>query len=41
MGYKIEWKEPRNFGAANAIERVPGGWQGAADPRDGGAAAGD
>jgi gamma-glutamyltranspeptidase/glutathione hydrolase len=41
MGYKIEWKEPHNFGAANAIVRVPAGWQGAADPRGGGAAAGD
>jgi gamma-glutamyltranspeptidase/glutathione hydrolase len=41
MGYTVEWpKEPR-FGVANAIVRVPSGWQGAADPRGGGAAIGD
>ncbi|HEY3805373.1 MAG TPA: gamma-glutamyltransferase [Kofleriaceae bacterium] len=31
----------RFFGAANAIVRVTGGWQGAADPRGGGAAIGN
>jgi gamma-glutamyltranspeptidase/glutathione hydrolase len=41
MGYKIEWPKEHRFGAANAIVRVQGGWQGAADPRGGGAAMGD
>jgi gamma-glutamyltranspeptidase/glutathione hydrolase len=40
MGYKLEWPSHR-FGAANAIVRVQAGWQGAADPRGGGAALGD
>jgi gamma-glutamyltranspeptidase/glutathione hydrolase len=41
-GYKLDWTHTRReFGASNAIVRVPGGWQSAADPRGGGAAMGD
>lgn len=41
-GYKLTFnKGERTYGAANAIVRTPDGWQGAADPRGGGAAIGD
>ena len=41
-GYKLTFgKGERVFGAANAIVRTKDGWQGAADPRGGGAAVGD
>ena len=41
-GYKLVLgKGERMFGAANAIVRTKDGWQGAADPRGGGAAIGD
>lgn len=41
-GYKLDWRpSAREFGAANAIVRTPNGWEGAADPRGGGAAMGD
>ena len=42
LGYSLDFAaSPREFGAANAIERTPLGWDGAADPRGGGAAMGD
>lgn len=42
MGYATDFSQaPRQFGAANAIVRTPTGWEGAADPRGGGAAMGD
>jgi gamma-glutamyltranspeptidase len=42
MGYALELGVPaREFGAASAIVRTPSGWDGAADPRGGGAAMGD
>jgi len=42
MGYKVEWGQPhRAFGAITAIVRSPAGWDGASDPRGGGAAIGD
>jgi gamma-glutamyltranspeptidase/glutathione hydrolase len=41
-GYKLDWRpSAREFGAANAIVRTASGWDGAADPRGGGAAMGD
>ena len=41
-GYTLDIESPdRSFGAANAIVRTASGWQGAADPRGGGAAVGD
>jgi gamma-glutamyltranspeptidase/glutathione hydrolase len=41
-GYKLVLgKDNRMFGAANAIVRTKDGWEGAADPRGGGAAIGD
>ena len=39
MGYKLVWG--KSGGAANAIVRVKDHWEGAADPRGGGAAMGD
>jgi len=42
LGYTTDYAQsPREFGAVNAIERTPTGWDGAADPRGGGAAMGD
>jgi len=42
LGYTTDYAQsPREFGAVNAIERTPNGWDGAADPRGGGAAVGD
>jgi gamma-glutamyltranspeptidase/glutathione hydrolase len=42
MGYKLQWGEPRRaFGAITAIVRSPAGWDGASDPRGGGASIGD
>ena len=41
MGYKLDWPRRNEFGVANAIVRAAAGWQGAADPRGGGAAAGE
>jgi gamma-glutamyltranspeptidase/glutathione hydrolase len=42
MGYQLIWGEPaRAFGAITAIVRTASGWDGAADPRGGGAALGD
>jgi gamma-glutamyltranspeptidase/glutathione hydrolase len=42
LGYAPEFSaSAREFGASNAIERVGSGWEGAADPRGGGAAMGD
>jgi gamma-glutamyltranspeptidase/glutathione hydrolase len=41
-GHKTDWSwEKREFGAANAIVKSATGWDGAADPRGGGAAVGD
>jgi gamma-glutamyltranspeptidase/glutathione hydrolase len=41
-GYKLVFgKGERIYGAVNAIARTKDGWQGAADPRGGGAAIGD
>lgn len=41
-GYKLVFgKGERTYGAVNAIVRTKDGWQGAADPRGGGAAIGD
>jgi len=41
-GYKLDWRPTaREFGAANTIVRTANGWDGAADPRGGGAALGD
>jgi len=41
-GYELRHSaSARDFGTANAIVRVQGGWDGAADPRGGGAAIGD
>ena len=41
-GYELKYGwSPREFGTANAIVRVKDGWDGAADPRGGGAAIGD
>jgi gamma-glutamyltranspeptidase/glutathione hydrolase len=41
-GYKLTWGEPRRaFGAITAIVRGDAGWDGASDPRGGGAATGD
>lgn len=39
-GYKLD-ESSGFFGATNAIVRTPHGWEGAADPRGGGAAVGD
>ena len=42
IGYTLEFSAlAREFGASNAIERTSKGWEGAADPRGGGAAMGD
>ena len=42
LGYSTDYSQvPREFGAVNAIERTATGWDGAADPRGGGAAMGD
>jgi gamma-glutamyltranspeptidase/glutathione hydrolase len=42
MGYKLEWGQPhRAFGAITAIVRSAAGWDGASDPRGGGASIGD
>lgn len=42
MGHALDWGDDRRmFGAVNAIVRTPAGWEGAADPRGGGAAMGD
>ncbi|CAN5920424.1 gamma-glutamyltransferase [soil metagenome] len=42
LGYTLEFNAaPREFGAVTAIERTAKGWDGAADPRGGGAAMGD
>jgi gamma-glutamyltranspeptidase / glutathione hydrolase len=42
MGYKLEWGQSRRaFGAITAIVRGEAGWDGASDPRGGGAAIGD
>ncbi len=42
MGHHLDWGQvPRWFGAVNAIVRGDDGWEGAADPRGGGAAIGD
>ena len=42
MGHALDWSDDRRaFGAVNAIVRTPAGWEGAADPRGGGAAMGD
>jgi gamma-glutamyltranspeptidase/glutathione hydrolase len=42
MDYRLHWGEPkRAFGAITAIVRSPAGWDGASDPRAGGAAVGD
>lgn len=42
LGYTTDFSpSPREFGAVNAIVRTPAGWEGAADPRGGGAAMGD
>jgi len=41
-GYELRHSAtPREFGTANAIVRAKEGWDGAADPRGGGAAIGD
>jgi len=41
-GYQLQWGQPRRaFGAITAIVRTASGWDGAADPRGGGAAVGD
>jgi len=41
-GYKLQWGQPRRaFGAITAIVRATAGWEGASDPRGGGAAVGD
>ena len=41
-GYTLVWGKPeRIYGAVTAIVRTKDGWQGAADPRGGGAAIGD
>jgi gamma-glutamyltranspeptidase/glutathione hydrolase len=41
-GHKTDWSwEKREFGAVNAIVKTPTGYDGAADPRGGGAAVGD
>jgi gamma-glutamyltranspeptidase/glutathione hydrolase len=41
-GYATDFSQsPRSFGAASAIVRTTTGWEGAADPRGGGAAMGD
>lgn len=41
-GYSLVWNQPmRIYGAVEAIVRTADGWQGAADPRNGGAAVGD
>ena len=41
-GYKLQWGQPRRaFGAITAIVRTAAGWDGASDPRGGGAAVGD
>jgi gamma-glutamyltranspeptidase/glutathione hydrolase len=42
MDYRLHWGEPkRAFGAITAIVRSAAGWDGASDPRAGGAAVGD
>jgi len=42
LGHDLMWgQSPREFGAVNAIVRSEHGWDGAADPRGGGAAVGD
>ncbi|MBC7974116.1 MAG: gamma-glutamyltransferase, partial [Myxococcales bacterium] len=42
MGYKLDGGQPRRaFGAITAIVRGAAGWEGASDPRGGGAAMGD
>jgi gamma-glutamyltranspeptidase/glutathione hydrolase len=41
-GHKVDWTWRKlEFGSANAIVKTPQGWEGAADPRSGGAAVGD
>jgi gamma-glutamyltranspeptidase/glutathione hydrolase len=41
-GHKVDWSwSKREFGAANTIVKSATGWDGAADPRGGGAAVGD
>jgi gamma-glutamyltranspeptidase / glutathione hydrolase len=41
-GYQLQWGQPRRaFGAITAIVRTASGWEGASDPRGGGAAVGD
>jgi len=41
-GHKTDWSfAKREFGAVNAIVKTQAGWDGAADPRGGGAAVGD
>jgi gamma-glutamyltranspeptidase/glutathione hydrolase len=41
-GHKVDWTwEKREFGSVNAIVKTAQGWDGAADPRTGGAAVGD
>jgi gamma-glutamyltranspeptidase / glutathione hydrolase len=41
-GYTLQWGQPRRaFGAITAIVRGDAGWDGASDPRGGGAASGD
>jgi gamma-glutamyltranspeptidase len=40
--HAVKWPHlPREFGYVTAIVRTPTGWDGAADPRGGGGAAGD
>ncbi|MBA3464063.1 MAG: gamma-glutamyltransferase [Deltaproteobacteria bacterium] len=41
LGYATDYTQGTRFGAANAIVRTATGWEGAADPRGGGAAMGD
>jgi gamma-glutamyltranspeptidase/glutathione hydrolase len=42
MGYTLDWSlTAREFAPTNAIAKTANGWQGAADPRGGGAAMGD
>jgi gamma-glutamyltranspeptidase/glutathione hydrolase len=42
MGYELSWGQSRRaFGAITAIVRTASGWDGASDPRGGGAAIGD
>jgi gamma-glutamyltranspeptidase/glutathione hydrolase len=42
LGYTLDYsRSPREFGAVTAIVRTKDGWEGASDPRGGGAALGD